>query len=108
MSRSASKRRSMRRSARCHTVRMPRLPEFDPLIKSQLLHKSRKAGFPRPSKILISRNGLALRELERTTCLRTAVLLALDHAAVAGQEATLLQNAAQRGLEVGHGLGNAV
>src|SRR5215813_8288780 len=35
---------------------------------------------------------LALRELEAASRLRLAVLLALDHAAVAGEEAALLQH----------------
>src|SRR4029434_5442425 len=43
---------------------------------------------------------LALRELERLARFRPAVLLALHGAGVAGQEATLLQHAAQIRLEV--------
>src|SRR5258707_179587 len=51
---------------------------------------------------------LALRELERLARLGAAVLLALDGTAVAGQEATLLQRAAQIPLEIGQRLGDAV
>jgi hypothetical protein len=51
---------------------------------------------------------LTLRELERAAGLGLAVLLALDDAAVAGQEATLLQHGAQARLEVGERLGDAV
>jgi hypothetical protein len=40
--------------------------------------------------------------------LRLAVLLALDHAAVAGQEAALLQGAAQARLVIGEGLRDAM
>src|SRR5690606_9475718 len=51
---------------------------------------------------------LALGELEGTTCLGATVLLALDHAAVAGEEAALLEDAAQLRLEIGESLGDAV
>src|ERR1700759_4561706 len=51
---------------------------------------------------------LALRELERPARLGAAVLLALDHARVAGQEAALLENAAQVRLEIGPRLRQAV
>src|SRR5690606_19271927 len=62
-------------------------------------------GFPIRSP---GRFRLALRELERTAGLRLAVLLALDHAAVAGQEAALLEHGAQTRLVVGQCLGDAV
>src|ERR1044071_5037841 len=52
--------------------------------------------------------GSALRELERAPRLRLAVLLALDHAAVAGEEPAALERAAQIRLEVGQRLGDAV
>src|ERR1043165_1405395 len=52
--------------------------------------------------------GSALGELERAPRLRLAVLLALDHAAVACQEAAALERAAQIRLEIGQRLGNAV
>src|SRR6476620_11455745 len=42
---------------------------------------------------------LALRELERFARLGTAVLLALDHARIPGEEAALLQDSAQIRLE---------
>src|ERR1700744_2207637 len=51
---------------------------------------------------------LALRELERFARLGAAVLLALDHARVAGETAALFQNAAQIRLEIGERLGDAV
>src|SRR3954469_12329115 len=50
----------------------------------------------------------ALRELEGPAGLGLAVLLALDHARVAGQEATLLEHAAQLRLEIRQSLGDAV
>src|ERR1044072_5440952 len=59
-------------------------------------------------KLQILSKRLALRELERTTGLRLAVLLALDHAGVAGQEAALLEHGAQLRLEIGERLGDAV
>src|SRR6267378_6447362 len=49
-----------------------------------------------------------LRELERPPRLGLAVLLALDHAAVAGQEAAALEDAAQLRLEIRQCLGEAV
>jgi hypothetical protein len=44
---------------------------------------------------------LPLRELERAPRLGLAVLLALDHAAIAGEEAALFQDAAQIEFEIG-------
>src|SRR5690606_1342377 len=52
--------------------------------------------------------GSALGELEGPAGLGAAVLLALDHAAVAGEKAAALQNAAQLGLVMGERLGDAV
>ena len=51
---------------------------------------------------------LTLRELEAAAGLGAAVLLALDDAGVAGEEAGLLDDAAERGLEAGQRLGDAV
>src|SRR5690348_5685699 len=51
---------------------------------------------------------LALRELEAAAGLGAAVLLALDHAGVAGEEAGLLDDAAERGLVARQRLGDAV
>src|SRR5689334_13042035 len=48
--------------------------------------------------------GLALRELEATSRLGPTVLLALDGARVAGQEATLFEHATKLGLEAGERL----
>src|SRR5690606_41994949 len=50
----------------------------------------------------------ALRELEAAAGLDAAVLLPLHGTAVAGQEATLLEDAAQLRLVVGQRLGDAV
>src|SRR5579871_6934522 len=55
-----------------------------------------------------SPRALALRELEASAGLRLAVLLALDHAAVAGEEAVRLQDRPQRRLVVGQRLRDAV
>src|SRR5579875_1205309 len=54
------------------------------------------------------KRSLALRELEGTTGFGAAVLLALDHARVAGQEAAALERAAQFRLEIRERLGKAV
>src|SRR3954468_4058042 len=51
---------------------------------------------------------LTLRELEGPAGLGLAVLLALDHAGVAGEEAALLEHGAQLRLEIGQRLGDAV
>src|ERR1700682_8353 len=61
-----------------------------------------------PASLQVLAKQLALRELERLARLRPAVLLALDHARVAGEEAALFQNAAQIGFEIGQRLGDAV
>src|SRR5947209_6080184 len=61
---------------------------------------------PLPAHKLEERS--ALGELERTACLGLAVFLALDHAAVAGEEAAVLEHAAQLGLEIRERLGQAV
>src|SRR5882724_9546348 len=50
----------------------------------------------------------ALGELEAAAGFHLAVLLALDHAAVAGEEATALEGAAQVRLKIGQRLGDAV
>src|SRR5262249_12122648 len=51
---------------------------------------------------------LALRELEAAAGFGAAVLLTLDGTAVAGQEAFMLQGAAQRRFEIGQRLADAV
>src|SRR5258707_547804 len=56
----------------------------------------------------VSQKRLALGELERLAGLGAAVLLALDGAGVAGQEAALLQDATQVRLEIGQRLRDAV
>src|SRR5437660_959300 len=61
---------------------------------------------PRSRQILAKR--LTLGELERLARFRPAVLLALDGAGVARQEAALLQYAAQVGLEIRQRLRQAV
>src|SRR3954471_10244101 len=66
----------------------------------------RRAPRRRPSTTLYS--ALALGELEAAAGAGAAILLALDHAAVAGQEAAGLHRPAQAGLELGQRLGDAV
>src|SRR5471032_2147398 len=73
-----------------------------------LLHKRRRAPPGRPPKPLLCPGALALGELEAATRTGAAVLLALDHAAVADEEAGGLDAAAQRGLELGERLRDAV
>src|SRR5690606_38039362 len=51
---------------------------------------------------------LALRERERAAGLGLAILLALDHTAVAGEEAAPLEHGAQIRFEVGQRLGDTV
>src|SRR5262245_37698881 len=51
---------------------------------------------------------LALRELEAASRLRLAVFLALDHAAIAREEAALLQHHPQRGFEMSESAADAV
>src|SRR4029078_445845 len=51
---------------------------------------------------------LSLAELDAAAALGAAVLLALDDAWVAGQEAGLLDHGAERGLVTGQRLGDAV
>src|SRR5512143_3665003 len=58
--------------------------------------------------IVLKEFGLALGELEATSRLGPAVLLALDGARIAGQEATLLQHATKLGLEAGERFRDAV
>src|SRR6187402_1750250 len=64
------------------------------------------AGPPFPGSEVSER--LALRELEALAGLGAAVLLALDHAAVAGQEPGGLDRRAQHGLELRQRLADAV
>src|SRR5271163_3439658 len=52
--------------------------------------------------------GSALRELEARARLPVAVLLALDHPRIAGEEAFLLERGPEVRLEVGQRLGEAV
>ena len=51
---------------------------------------------------------LALGELRRTTGSLQAVLLALLHTRIAGEEASLLQGSAQLGISLAQGAGDAV
>src|SRR5262245_4061531 len=76
-----------------------------PLVAARLTKAKRAL---RPARNSTSRNGSALRELERAPRLGTPVLLALDHARIAGEEPAALERAAQIGLEVHERLGNAV
>src|SRR5690554_2963923 len=86
--------------------REPYIGRYNGLPRLVPTKKARRSG-PFPNLACILRN-LALRELERTAGLGATVLLALDHTAVAGQEATLLEHAAKRGLVMGQRLGDAV
>src|ERR1044072_9731095 len=72
-------------------------------LKAQM----QKAGSA-PGLRKISIRSLALGELEGAAGLGLAVLLTLDHAAVAGQEAVRLQRLAQARLIVGERLGDGV
>src|SRR5262245_55332847 len=58
-----------------------------------------KRGATAPLCRICRRSGLTLRELERPASLGATVLLALDHAAVAGEEAAALEHGAQLRLE---------
>src|SRR6476646_2111266 len=73
-------------------------------MKRQRARQLLPPGAPRQSRSCRS----ALRELEAAAGLHAAVLLALDHAAVARQEPALLEGRTQLRLEVGERLGNAV
>src|SRR5882757_449511 len=100
------------------TLRQPRWRIV--CVQSQLFTKNRvnssatgtKKGRPRapfedryePHLRQIGSRRLTLRELERLAGLGAAVLLALDHARVAGEEAALLEDAAQIRLEIGQRL----
>src|SRR5690606_26105455 len=78
---------------------------------TNLFRRNRKRAlrFPEaPPSITAFAIRLALRELEGLAGLGAAVLLALDDAAVAGQEAVRLQDRAQRRLIVGQGVRQAV
>ena len=66
----------------------------------RLLQRMKKAAAVsgnRLSIVVCSRERLPLRELERAAGFGLAVFLALDHAAVAGEEAALFQSAARVG-----------
>jgi hypothetical protein len=63
---------------------------------------------PAPRWLAFSHHDLALRELEAAARLGAAILLAFDHAAVAGEEAGGLDRRAQRGLVLAQRLGDAV
>src|SRR4051794_14101258 len=69
-----------------------------------------KGGWVAPTALCVTqlKAVLALRELERTTCLGAAVLFALDDARVAGQEALTLHGCAKRRLVAGERGRNAV
>src|SRR5688572_4787161 len=80
-----------------------------PDIGSILANKGHKnEGRPEAPFDDIGNAALALRELEAATRTGAAVLLALDDAAVAGQEAVGLHRTAQARLELRERLGDAV
>src|ERR1700733_1284499 len=98
-------------------IRLTRSASFQEKLR-QLVVKMRKEKAPAKRTLLYFPNTprsrqiltkqLALRELERATSLGAAVLLALDHARIAGEEAALFQNTAQIRLEIGERLGDAM
>src|SRR5580692_594246 len=87
-------------AAICHAkaaalaIRLTRSASFQEKLR-QLIIKMRKEKAPASGRFCLSRidqilmKQLALRELERPASLGATVLLALDHARVAGKEATL-------------------
>src|SRR5690242_9654591 len=81
--------------------------KLDQLVSN---HAAKRAQKLRPSGTRNRREPmrLALRELERLARFRLAVLLALHRARVAGEETTLLQDAAQVRLEICQRLGEAM
>src|SRR5690554_301127 len=72
-----------------------------------MLQRQKRGRFPDPSAIFGS-SSLTLGELEGLAGLGLAILLALDNAAIAGQEATLLEHWAQARLEEVESLGDTV
>src|SRR6202790_4195355 len=93
-------------------IRLRRRASFQEKLR-QLLGKytSKKGAGGRPFRVLDAQHSLqilALRELERLARLGAAVLLALDHARVAGEKAALFQDAAGFRSEIGTRLGDAV
>ncbi len=85
------------------------------LLKDAALQKRKRAAsraalvdFAALHSQRIAADELTLRELEAAAGLGAAVLLAFDDARVAGQEAALLQDAAQIRFHVGQRLGQAV
>src|ERR671912_44630 len=79
-------------------------------LRSHFSPGNEKGGPEAPDRPLRDALGkrLALRELEAAACLGAAVLLALDDARVAGQEACLLHRGAERRLEAAQRLRDAV
>src|SRR3712207_6637437 len=77
---------------------------------NKLGHCGKQKGRPesRPFSNDVAEGALALRELEAAAGLLPAVLLTLDDARIAGQEAFLLERAAKLRLIVGQRLGEAV
>ena len=71
------------------------------LCQNVPLKQERPGLASRPCRSIGRSDRLALRELEAAAGLRAAVLLTLDRAAVAGEEAALLQRAAQVRLVIG-------
>src|SRR6202011_2306760 len=76
------------------------------LIHCQMRRKKGRLSAPYWRQILAKQ--LALRELERLARLGAAVLFALDHARVTGEEAALFQQASQIRLEISQRLRDAV
>src|SRR3569623_2020630 len=77
-------------------------------MRGQSVAAKKKSAPKRALWIRSKARRLALRELERTAGLGLAVLLTLDHARVAGEEAAALEHAAEIRFEIGQRLGDAV
>src|SRR5690606_21975096 len=92
-------------SVTMRTLRGRRMPlagtAFAAKGKSGVAGNEKGPGFTPGPLNLICCSDLALGELEGTAGLGATVLLALDHAAVAGEEAALLQHGAKLGLVEG-------
>src|SRR5688500_1092483 len=79
-------------------------------MRRRMRGAQRKRAVPRGTTLFASARpkGSALRELEAAAGLGAAVLLALDHTAVAGKEPGGFDREAQRRLELGERLADAV
>src|SRR4029077_21293468 len=95
----------MRRPARTAPAAMAERAIRLAIAQPPIRRRSRRAASALVALALVA---LALGELERSPRFGPAVLLALDHARVAGEKAALLERPAQVGLEVHQRFGQAV